>query len=66
MKAWSVDDVCNWLSDIGLESYCQIFQDNEIIGEHLLDLSRDDLKDLGVTKIGHIKTLTQKLQQLQN
>ena len=62
VKLWSVDKVCDWLTEIGLSTYCQTFRDNEIVGEHLIDLSRDDLKDLGITKIGHIKTLTQKLQ----
>lgn len=62
---WSVDKVCDWLTEIGLEAYCQTFRDNEIVGEHLVDLSRDDIKDLGINKIGHIKTLLQKLQELQ-
>lgn len=66
VESWSVDEVCNWLVDIGLGSYCHIFQENEIIGEHLGDLSRDDLKDLGITKIGHLKTFQQKLDQALN
>ena len=41
--------------------YSNAFHSNEICGEHLIDLSRDDLKDLGITKVGHIKTLKQKL-----
>lgn len=61
VSLWSVDQVCSWLKDIGLGIYCQTFQSNEIVGEHLIDLTRDDLKDLGITKVGHIKTLRQKL-----
>ena len=61
---WSVDDVCIWLKEIGLGMHVQIFKDNEILGEHLSDLSKDDLKDLGICKIGHIKTFKQKLEQL--
>jgi hypothetical protein len=66
INQWSVDQVCKWLVEIGLGIYCQTFQENEIIGEHLLDLSRDDLKDLGINKVGHLKTLQQKLEQERN
>ena len=61
ISTWSVDKVCSWLTEIGLEIYSDAFHSNEICGEHLIDLSRDDLKDLGITKVGHIKTLKQKL-----
>lgn len=62
LDSWSVDDVCQWLTEVGLDSHIPTFRDNEIIGEHLRDLSREDLKDLGISKIGHIKTFKQKLE----
>ena len=49
------------MSEVGLEAHIPTFRENEILGEHLRDLTRDDLKDLGISKIGHIKTFTQKL-----
>lgn len=63
VSSWSVDRVCSWLTEIGLEMHTDTFRSNEIYGEHLIDLSRDDLKDLGITKVGHIKTLRQKLNE---
>ena len=42
----------------------ETFKDNEIIGEHLMDMTKDDLKELGIRKIGHRKTITSKIQHL--
>ena len=47
---------------MGLDTHIDTFRENEIVGEHLRDLSRDDLKDLGICKVGHIKTFKQKLE----
>ena len=47
---------------MGLDTHIDTFRENEIVGEHLRDLSRDDLKDLGISKVGHIKTFKQKLE----
>lgn len=33
VKKWTVDDVLLWLSDLGLETYAQVFSRNEISGE---------------------------------
>jgi len=61
---WEIKDVCDWLRDIGLEEHVPMFEDNEIIGEHLKDLSKEDLKELGVKKLGHQKTFFAKFNQL--
>ena len=41
-----------------------MFEDNEIVGEHLADLSKEDLKELGMKKLGHQKTFFAKFNQL--
>jgi len=56
--------VGDWLREIGLEEHIPMFEDNEIMGEHLKDLSKDDLKELGVKKLGHQKTFFAKISQL--
>lgn len=59
-----MEEVCQWLQDIGLGEHCEQFTENEIVGEHLLDLSKDDLRELGVKKLGHQKTFLSKLSHI--
>src|SRR3984893_16116706 len=46
-------DVAAWLRGLGLEQYAPAFHDNAVDGEVLRELTADDLKDLGVTLVGH-------------
>ena len=46
-------DVCDWLIENGYEQYTSSFQENEIEGSHLTTLTRDDLTELGISKLGH-------------
>ena len=46
-------DVGEWLRSIGLGQYEVAFRDNEIDDDVLWKLTADDLKDLGVTIVGH-------------
>ena len=64
LKQWTVDNVCDWLKEIGLEEHADMFRDNEIVGEHLCDMTKEDLRELGIRKIGHRKTMTSKIQHL--
>ena len=50
-------DVAAWLCGLGLGQYAPAFQDNAIDGEVLRELTADDLKDLGVTLVGHRRKL---------
>jgi hypothetical protein len=61
---WEVDEVCEWLEDIGLGEHCPQFRENEILGEHLLELTKEELAELGVKKIGHKKTFLTKVKEL--
>lgn len=58
-----MSDVCKWLEDIGLKEHVGSFKENEMMGEHLVDITKDDLKELGVQKLGHQKTFLSKLSQ---
>ncbi|SAK58989.1 adenylate/guanylate cyclase [Caballeronia fortuita] len=57
-------DVAAWLRSLGLERYEQTFRENAIDGEVLRKLTADDLKDLGVTPVGHRRTLLDALAGL--
>ena len=40
---WNSDDVCDWLTSLGLERYTKIFRKHEIDGPELLHLTHDAL-----------------------
>jgi hypothetical protein len=46
-------DIGVWLHGIGLGQYEAAFRDNEIDEEILPNLTAEDLKELGVTTVGH-------------
>jgi class 3 adenylate cyclase len=50
-------DVSAWLKDLGLGQYQASFRDNAIEGDVLPTLTAEDLKDLGVTIVGHRRKL---------
>ena len=64
MPEWEVEEVCGWLEEIGLGEYRPQFRENEILGEHLLELTKDELAELGIKKIGHKKRFFTKVKEL--
>ena len=46
-----------WLHGLGMQQYAQAFRDHAIDAEVLLELTTDDLKDLGVNLVGHRRKL---------
>ena len=50
-------DTANWLRSLGLEQYEALFRQNDIDGEVLPTLGADDLRELGITSLGHRKKL---------
>ena len=57
-------DVEAWLRGLGLERYEQAFRDNEIDEKVLSSLTAEDLKDLGVTLVGHRRRLLDAIAAL--
>src|SRR3954452_1436987 len=57
-------DVGAWLRGLGLERYEQAFRDNEIDAAVLPRLTADDLKDIGVTVVGHRRRLLDEIAAL--
>lgn len=54
---WTSEEVCAWLSSIGMSEYGSTFRKNDIQGSELMHLERSDIMDIGITKIGHVKRL---------
>lgn len=61
---WGVNEVITWLEAMQLSEYIDSFIKNDIRGKELLTLARRDLKDLGVTKVGHVKRILQAIKDL--
>jgi class 3 adenylate cyclase len=57
-------DIGGWLRGLGLERYEQASRDNEIDLRVLLELTADDLKELGVAAIGHRRLLLKAIADL--
>jgi hypothetical protein len=63
LEIWSLEDIQQWLTDKELTQYIKSFQENDIDGENLLELNEVDLKDLGITSIGHRKLFMRHLAE---
>ena len=50
-------NVAEWLQRLGLEQYEPAFRENDIGSDLLASLTADDLKDLGITSVGHRRRL---------
>uniref|UniRef100_A0A8B9GYU4 Diacylglycerol kinase n=1 Tax=Astyanax mexicanus TaxID=7994 RepID=A0A8B9GYU4_ASTMX len=61
---WGVEEVAAWLEQLCLSEYKEIFIGHDVRGSELLHLERRDLKDLGVTKVGHMKRILQGIRDL--
>ena len=50
-------DVADWLRRLGLDQYEAAFRENSVTVDLLPNLTPDDLKDLGITLVGHRRRL---------
>jgi class 3 adenylate cyclase/predicted ATPase len=57
-------DVADWLRKLGLEQYEPAFRENEIDERVLPSLTAEDLRDLGVTLVGHRRRLLDAIATL--
>ena len=59
-------DLGGWLRSLGLEKYEAAFRENEINERVLPSLTAEDLKELGVTALGHRRILLNAIAALSN
>jgi class 3 adenylate cyclase/tetratricopeptide (TPR) repeat protein len=57
-------EIAGWLRDLGLGQYEPAFRENDIDFDVLRSLTADDLKDLGITSIGHRRRLLDAIKAL--
>jgi class 3 adenylate cyclase/tetratricopeptide (TPR) repeat protein len=53
-----------WLAELALGQYAETFRENDIDGETLCGLTAEDLKELGVSSLGHRKKLLAAIAEL--
>lgn len=61
---WGTEEVSLWLERLSLSEYKEVFTRHDIRGCELLHLERRDLKELGVTKVGHMKRILHAIREL--
>jgi hypothetical protein len=57
-------NVADWLRQIGLEQYVQLFAEHDISAQVLPHLTAEDLKDLGIALVGHRRQLLVAIRAL--
>ena len=64
---WTEDDVVMWAKETGIKSVVDVadkFKENGVNGKCLMHLDRQDLHDIGVTKINELKIALVQIRQL--
>ncbi|XP_061081455.1 diacylglycerol kinase eta isoform X3 [Conger conger] len=64
VERWGTEEVTAWLEQLSLGEYKDTFTLHDIRGSELLHLERRDLKDLGISKVGHMKRILQGTKEL--
>src|SRR4029077_20566175 len=59
-------DLGGWLRSLGLERYEAAFRENEINERVLPSLTAEDLKELGITALGHRRILLDAIAALRS
>jgi class 3 adenylate cyclase len=59
-------DVAAWLNGLGLDRYKQAFEDHAIDFALLPKLTADDLRDIGITAVGHRRKLLEAIAALRD
>jgi class 3 adenylate cyclase/tetratricopeptide (TPR) repeat protein len=59
-----MSDIAGWLEQMGLGQYSQAFQSNGIDFDSLEEVTNDDLKDIGVSKLSDRKLLLREIDRL--
>jgi len=61
---WSVEDVANWIEDIGFWQYKSCFTENFVDGRKLILVDANSLPKVGIQDFDHIKTICSAIRNL--
>ena len=57
-------DIELWLNNLDLSEYISVFKEESIDMEVLLELTSDDLKEIGISKLGHRKIILKAISEI--
>ncbi|KAL4778472.1 hypothetical protein BJX76DRAFT_139522 [Aspergillus varians] len=60
---WTAEECATYVATLGLRQYCQAFVDNGIVGEALIALRHDELKEMGIASVGHRLTILKSVYE---
>ncbi|KAJ5525273.1 hypothetical protein N7494_011923 [Penicillium frequentans] len=61
---WTADECSDFLTSLGLLQYCGTFRENGIVGEALVALRHDELKEMGINSVGHRLTILKSVYEI--
>ncbi|KAF2639304.1 MAP kinase-like protein [Massarina eburnea CBS 473.64] len=66
IRHWDEDKVGDWLKRINCAHYVDLFKQNHINGENLMEMDQTHLKDMGIKKVGDRVRIGSQAKQLRN
>ena len=64
ISEWTTDESAQFIASLGLPQYVDTFLDNEIVGESLILLKHEELKEMGVNSVGHRLTILKNVYEV--
>ncbi|KAJ5900640.1 uncharacterized protein N7473_004710 [Penicillium subrubescens] len=64
ISEWTADECVDFLTSLGLLQYCGTFRENGIVGEALIALKHDELKEMGINSVGHRLTILKSVYEI--
>ncbi|CAL5873193.1 uncharacterized protein PFLUO_LOCUS7462 [Penicillium psychrofluorescens] len=61
---WTVDECLEYLTSLGLLQYHGTFRENGIVGEALIALRHEELKEMGINSVGHRLTILKTVYEM--
>ncbi|KAI9375605.1 hypothetical protein BJX61DRAFT_102588 [Aspergillus egyptiacus] len=64
ITAWTTEECASFIASLGLRQYCQAFLENGIMGDALIALRHDELKEMGIASVGHRLTILKSVYEM--
>ncbi|KAL2826599.1 hypothetical protein BDW59DRAFT_144930 [Aspergillus cavernicola] len=61
---WITEECASFIASLGLRQYCPSFIENGIVGEALIALRHDELKEMGIASVGHRLTILKSVYEM--